>query len=141
MRKIFFIAAMVVITLAACGSPPAVAIATKVNVGDKSYTNVTPALLKQMLAAKDFFFVNVHFPHEGQIAQTDAFIPYDTVEQRLDKFPADKNANIVVYCLSGSMSTIVAEKLVQLGYTNVWNLDGGMIAWENAGYLVIRDRR
>jgi rhodanese-related sulfurtransferase len=31
------------------------------------------------------------------------------------------------------MSNIAAEKLVGLGYTNVWNLDGGMVAWEQAG--------
>jgi rhodanese-related sulfurtransferase len=31
------------------------------------------------------------------------------------------------------MSTEAAQTLVQLGYTNVWNLDGGMIAWENSG--------
>jgi len=32
------------------------------------------------------------------------------------------------------MSAAAAEALVGLGYTNVWNLDGGMIAWEGAGY-------
>ncbi|MDX1251538.1 MAG: hypothetical protein IDH49_04670 [Gammaproteobacteria bacterium] len=32
------------------------------------------------------------------------------------------------------MSAIAAEKLVRLGYTNVWNLQGGMMAWEKAGY-------
>jgi rhodanese-related sulfurtransferase len=32
------------------------------------------------------------------------------------------------------MSEIAADELVSLGYTNIWNLDGGMAAWEQAGY-------
>ena len=32
------------------------------------------------------------------------------------------------------MSQIAAEELVKLGYTNVWNLAGGMVDWEGAGY-------
>ena len=31
------------------------------------------------------------------------------------------------------MSGISARSLVELGYTDVWNLDGGMIAWEASG--------
>jgi len=34
------------------------------------------------------------------------------------------------------MSAIAAETLVKLGYTNLWNLDGGMVAWEQAGYEI-----
>ncbi len=111
---------------------------TKVSVNEGAYSNVTPALLKRMLAAKDFVFINAHIPYEGEIAQTDAFIPYDQVEQNLAKFPADKNAKIFLYCRSGHMSSIAAEKLLGLGYTNVWNLEGGMIDWEKAGLPLIR---
>ena len=32
------------------------------------------------------------------------------------------------------MSASAAEKLVGLGFTNIWNLDGGMVEWEQAGY-------
>ena len=31
-------------------------------------------------------------------------------------------------------SEIAAEKLVSLGYTNIWNLKGGMVDWEQAGF-------
>jgi len=34
------------------------------------------------------------------------------------------------------MSDIAAKTLIQLGYTNIWNLDGGMVAWENAGFPI-----
>ncbi|MBA3878072.1 MAG: sulfurtransferase, partial [Anaerolinea sp.] len=36
------------------------------------------------------------------------------------------------------MSTIAARALVGLGYTNVWELDGGMIAWEAAGFRLVQ---
>ena len=140
MQKILFIVAILfgVIALAACGGQPAATTATKINVAGGSYMNVAPAQLKQMLGAKDFVFINAHIPYAGEIAQTDAFIPYNEVEQNISRFPADKNAKIFLYCQSGRMSAIAAEELIKRGYTNIWNLDGGMSAWENAGLPLIR---
>lgn len=101
-----------------------------------SYRNTSVSELQKTLASKDFTFVNVHIPFEGDIAETDLSIPYNKIEQNLDQLPAEKDAKIVLYCRSGRMSSIAAETLVSLGYTNVWNLEGGMIAWENAGLLL-----
>ncbi len=98
-----------------------------------AYTDVSVRGLAAMLDDKDFVFVNVHVPYAGEIEQTDAFVPFDQVEANLAAFPADKDAKIVVYCRSGGMSAISAAELVRLGYTNVWNLDGGMNAWAATG--------
>jgi rhodanese-related sulfurtransferase len=87
-----------------------------------------------MLQAKDFFFVNVHIPNEGEIPGTEAHIAFDQVTQRLDEIPTQKDAKIVLYCRSGSMSAIAARELVDAGYTNVFNLDGGYRAWSEAGF-------
>jgi rhodanese-related sulfurtransferase len=86
-----------------------------------------------MMENKDFTLVNVHIPFEGDLPKTDLSIAYDTIGQNVNQLGADKNAKIVLYCKSDSMSMIAAEELVKLGYTNIWNLDGGMVAWEKAG--------
>jgi phage shock protein E len=124
------------LALAACAARPAEGVEQKVGVNGGSYTNVNPAQLHAMLENKDFAFVNVHIPFAGNIAGTDASIPYDQIEQNLAQLPADRNAKIVLYCRSGRMSEIAAEKLVSLGYTNVWNLEGGMLGWEQTGFLL-----
>ena len=41
----------------------------------------------------------------------------------------DKDTVIIVYCASGMRSANAAETLIDLGYTNVYNLDGGLINW------------
>ncbi len=120
--------------LAACSTPPVQSAAAPTAEAPAGYKNITAAQLSTMLASKDFFFVNVHTPDIGKIAGTDVSIPYDQTEARLQDYPADKNAEIVVYCSSGRMSAIAAQALVKAGYTNVLNLEGGMSAWQQAGY-------
>ena len=134
--KRFLLLALTAIFLAACQGQPAQVTGETVNVAGGSYRNVTPDELNAMLKNKDFVFVNVHIPFEGNIANSDLSLPYDQIAepQYLSQLPADKNAKIVLYCRSGRMSQIAAEELVKLGYTNLWNLAGGMVEWEGAGY-------
>ncbi|MDO8578527.1 MAG: rhodanese-like domain-containing protein [Dehalococcoidales bacterium] len=103
-----------------------------------NYTNISPSQLNSMLANKDFVLVNVHIPYYAEIAQTDLFIPYDKIQENPAQLPKERNAKIVVYCRSGSMSTEAAGTLAGLGYTNVYNLTGGMYAWEAQGYELLR---
>lgn len=109
-----------------------------VKVEGGSYRNITSEQLWEMLQKKDFVLVNVHIPYEGELPQTDAFVPYNEVDKNLNKLPQDKAAKIVLYCMSGRMSAIAAETLVKLDYTNVWNLKEGMREWEQKGFPLLR---
>jgi rhodanese-related sulfurtransferase len=104
---------------------------------DVGFATLNSAQLATMLHDKNFFFVNVHVPYEGEIRHTDAIIPFDRIANNLDKLPSDKSASIVLYCRSGRMSEIAAEELSRLGYTQVSHLAGGMIDWKKSGYEII----
>lgn len=42
-----------------------------------------------------------------------------------------KDTNVVVYCSIGVRSEKIGEKLIASGFSNVWNLYGGIFAWAN----------
>jgi len=138
MKYIFFLLFALVFALASCQSKPVDVVGKKVNVDGDTYNNINADELKTILNNKDFVFVNVHIPFEGNIADTDLSIPYNQITEPtyLSQLPAEKNAKIVLYCRSGRMSAIAAEELVKLGYTNIWNLKGGMLDWERAGFEI-----
>ena len=136
--RIFVLLSAAVFALAACQSKPVDVDGEKVSVDGGAYNNINADELDSMLKDKDFVFVNVHIPFEGNIVDTDLSIPYDQITEpaNLAQLPADKNAKIVLYCRSGRMSEIAAEALVKLGYADIWNLDGGMVQWEREGFEI-----
>ena len=134
-RNVWVSVAMVsvlAVILAACAQ----ATSPSVSRNAAGYADIGVGQLADMLEDKDFVLVNTHIPYEGELPETDLFIPFDDVPSHLDKLP-DKDAKIVLYCRSGSMSTSAAKELASLGYTNVLEVDGGMRAWEAAGYELI----
>jgi rhodanese-related sulfurtransferase len=141
MKNTWFLIILAALFFSACSSPAnggagASQVGKIIKTENGQYTDISVSELETMLKNKDFVFVNVHIPFEGNLPKTDLSIPYDTIDQHLDQLPTDKNAKIVLYCRSDRMSNIAANTLVGKGYTNIFNLDGGFAEWEKAGLPV-----
>ncbi len=106
-----------------------------------SWTNISADTLATKLETKDFTLLNVKTPYIGEIEGTDLYIPYTDLVARADELPADRGAPIVVYCRSGNESAIASQTLLDLGYTNIENLDGGMNAWTASGRSLLQLNR
>ena len=102
----------------------------------EGFVDISAEQLAKMLEQKNFTLINVHIPYEGELPNTDLMIPFDQIKDHQAELPA-KDAPIVLYCRSGSMSTQAAKDLVALGYTNVFELDGGFSSWQSAGYPML----
>ncbi len=139
-RNLLFTIIISAVLLAACSGPAPFVQSNKI-IGEEVsvngggiYIDISADELSSMMENKDFILVNVHIPFSGDILDTDISIPFDEIETNLAKLPSEKDAKIVLYCRSGSMSSGSAQTLAQLGYTNVLNLRGGFNSWKEAGY-------
>ena len=52
-------------------------------------------------------------------------IPVDII----DKVTFDKDTTLIVYCASGVRSIEAVKELANMGYTSLYNLDGGLLNW------------
>lgn len=99
------------------------------HLGGRAYHTITPRELRDQLREKDFFLLDVHVPEQTHIPSTDAVIAFNALRENAGELPEDKDAKIVLYCRSGGMSRQAAEILTDMGYTNVWDLEGGINAY------------
>lgn len=79
------------------------------------------------------YVLDVRKPHEAAIATlsfTDRLEPHETVGNLAAELPRDRD--IVVYCRSGMRSARACEALAARGFTRLFNLDGGILAWSAA---------
>lgn len=103
---------------------------TSANSNNKTTVTLAPKLspqeFKAIVSKPETFTIDVHTPEQKHIPGTDALISYDKLKDNLDKLPEDKNTPIAVYCRSGGMSKIAGQTLLELGYTNIVDLEGGI---------------
>lgn len=92
---------------------------------------VTVQELKQKLDNnEDFQLIDVREPHEAEIAQIGGkLIPMGEVMDHLDEISRTKP--VIIHCRSGARSGAIVQALEKQGYTNLYNLKGGILAWAN----------
>ncbi|HMW05040.1 MAG TPA: rhodanese-like domain-containing protein [Leptospiraceae bacterium] len=102
---------------------------------------MSPTELKKKLDERekgndDFILVDVRNPNEQEIAVipgTDMLIPlpdFDVEISKLEKYKSE-GKEIIVYCRSGGRSTTAYGKLKRNGFTNVSNLEGGILSYSD----------
>ena len=94
---------------------------------------ITASELNQVMKKEDIVLIDVHTPEQQHIKGTDLVIPYNEIEKYQVKLPKDKNTAIYLYCQGGPMGEAAAKSLYELGYRNLYNLEGGAKAWRKAG--------
>lgn len=105
-----------------------------------SVHQISPAQLQAAIASSTPpLLLDVReYPEFGAGHLKDArLIPLAEIERRAGEL--SKAPPIVTLCRSGSRSTEAASALVRLGFTNVSQLTGGMMAWEQAGLPVEKE--
>ncbi len=60
-------------------------------------------------------------------------IPLGDLEKRLPELAQYKNSPIITQCRSGKRSLQAAKALKSAGFSEVYNMDGGLNAWQKAG--------
>ena len=107
-----------------------------------NYDKVTDISARQFLDLtnnREGIVLDVRTPAEtaqGHIEGASFIDFYDEgFEQKMDLIQKDKP--IYIYCRSGGRSAKAAEIMLRQGFIEIYNLDGGILAWEEAGYQIV----
>lgn len=96
-----------------------------------TYHKITPEqALSMMQDSSDYILLDVRTQPEFDESYIEGaiLIPDYEIAQRAQQELPDKNSLILLYCRSGRRSEAAARKLLELGYTNVYDF-GGIIDW------------
>jgi rhodanese-related sulfurtransferase len=132
---------VVMLLLAACGGSTTTDQAVQNDLAVASLELVPEVdvhTVAEIKAREDVFLLDVREQweyDEGHIPGV-TLLPMGEVPARLDEIPTDKE--VIVTCRSGNRSGQVTDYLRQNGFDNVHNMQGGIVAWDEAGYEVAR---
>ena len=111
-------------------------------------TELQEAIITKNVSAKDFqqlindkanaILLDVRTPNEvaqGIIKDAEKIDFYDPeFKAKLDKL--DKSKPVLIYCHSGRRSGIAMSTLRELGFSEIYNLQGGILEWSEEGFKI-----
>ena len=125
------------LALVACGGHAGTAdvAASDINL-DELPQEVDVQTVFDIQGAEDVYVLDVReqYEYDEKHIPNVTLLPMSEIQNRLDEIPTDKE--VIITCRSGNRSGQVTQFLEQNGFDNVHNMQGGIIAWEEAGFPV-----
>lgn len=97
------------------------------------YTNLSPMNTVTKMNTDELVIIDVREPHEFILGHIDSAInvPLGKIKDQINTLEKYKNKDILMVCQSGTRSAPACNTLINAGFEKVFNLDGGMQAWED----------
>jgi rhodanese-related sulfurtransferase len=110
----------------------------------KPYTNIDVATAKDMISDAGnssliVLDVRTQSEYDEGHLENAVLIPLTELESRIDEIVQYRDSEIIVYCKAGSRSAQASSILDSNNFTKVFNVLGGITAWESANYPVIHE--
>lgn len=122
------LASVLLVVISACATMAVTAPPQTIDVKQGASLQARGALLLDVREADEYA--------EGH-ASGSTLIPLGQLQQRLQEIDAYKNKPVALICRSGRRSAQALKLLERAGFSAAVNVEGGMMAWENAGLPVI----
>lgn len=96
---------------------------------------ITPNQAAELYHDKQAIIIDVREQDEWneQHIEGAIFIPLGEVEGRIGELAQYKDSTIIMQCRSGRRSNIAGASLIKAGFSKVYNLEGGILAWDKQG--------
>lgn len=94
----------------------------------------------QLINSKNALVIDVRSADEfagGSITHARNY-PQETLKERAADLARFKNRPVIVVCAAGQRSSQVVKQLIADGFTDVFNLGGGLGAWREAGLPLLK---
>ncbi len=91
-----------------------------------SYKSVSPDEFVKLMKEPGVFAIRAPNSFPKILEGTDLVMESENLNDYADKLPGDKNTKILVYCRRGNASRYACQLLLNAGYTNIINLEGGL---------------
>lgn len=101
---------------------------------------LAPPAATRLMNSEDTLVLDVREDAEykqGHLANA-VHIPLGQLNQRIKELEQYRDRNVVAYCRTGNRSNTAAGLLRRQGFGNVFNLAGGIVAWQNANLPVTK---
>lgn len=120
------------------GSETALTVQDLIENAKKSIKTITATEADEMYENGGILILDVREPKEYKSGHIPGAVnvPRGLLEMEIGRKAANRDATILVYCRSGARSALATSTLMQMGYNNAVNMDGGWNAWLGAGYPV-----
>lgn len=103
---------------------------------NEPFQRITIQEAREMMEQPDIAVVDVRDPHEYESGHVPGaqLLPVKTLMERHNELP--KGKQIIFVCGVGQRSALACEMAAALGYSGLYNLEGGTEAWKKAGLPV-----
>ena len=132
MRQILLFAALTasLALLSGCTLPKTKADTAEDMPGKAAYHKISAEEAHEMMASQEVVVVDVRTREEYESGHIEnaVLVPNESIGREMPEALPDKEATLLVYCRSGRRSKDAAQKLLSLGYQNVYDF-GGVIDW------------